>query len=658
MPPMRKGRRPSALFRVESLEPRTLLSVVTSQTSLMSGPWALQSVNAATALFVQFKPNTSASQERAEIASFGGRVMTTYPNGPQLVQLAPWASASAAVSQLQAQPDVVYAEVDATVHDDAIPAVLPNDPQLGQQWALTTIDAPQAWAISTGKSSVIVAVLDTGLDTNNPDFAGRLWTNPTANSDGFFGDVHGWNFVSGNGNIMDNNGHGTHVTGILAATGNNGVGVAGVNWGAQIMPLKVLDSNGNGSTDTAVSAIYFAVQHGAKVINASWGGDIFSATMLAALQYANQNGVVFVTAAGNESSNNDQVTTYPASYRTPNELVVAAIDPNGSLASYSNFGPSTVDIAAPGTNVLSTVLNDQYQDYTGTSMSTPFVAGTVALLAGLHPSLTATQLVEEVKATAKPDPALTGLISSGGIVDPFFTLSNITSGSSASGGPGAIAALSLSDVEFSILTAGGTFSALSANPSAYITLIYQSIVGRTPSPSDLSYQLNAVRSGVSYSTIIRGLQGAPEAHLARVARWYQDELGSTETIAQLESNTNVQYWAFQLSLGISNSQVEANIFQTGDYLATTNGTTAGYVSGLYTNLLAMPADPTGVANGINLLSTGTSQSHLVQSFLAISRAKDVAIARLFRDEFGWTSSLAALMTDPGAIYWASQLVSA
>ncbi len=624
----------------------------------VSGPWSDLTVNPASALFVEFKPNTSASQARAEIASFGGQVMTRYPNGPELVQLAPWANAAAAVSQLQAEPNVVYSEVDATVHYDSVPAILPNDPFLGQQWALNTIDAPEAWALSTGSSSTIVAVLDTGLDVNNPDFAGRLWTNPTVNSDGFLGDLHGYNFVSNNGNIQDDNGHGTHVTGILAATGNNGVGVAGVDWGTQIMPLKVLDSNGNGSTDAAVSAIYFAVQHGAKVINASWGGDVFSATMLAALNYADQNGVVFVTASGNESSNNDQITTYPASYRTPNELVVAAIDPNGSLANYSNFGPTTVDIAAPGTNVLSTVLDDQYQDYTGTSMSTPFVSGTVALLAGMHPTFTVTQLIDEVKATAKPDPALTGLVSSGGIVDPYFALANITNGSSASGAPGGIVALSLSDIERSILTAAGTSGALSANPSAYITLIYQSLLGRAPSPSDLNYELNAVQSGVSYGTIIQGLQGTQEAHLARVAHWYQDELGSTETIAQLEANTNVQYWAYQLSLGIANSQVEANIFQTEDYLATTNGTPGGYVAGLYTDLLAIPADPTGVANGVNLLLSGTSESVLVQSFLAIPQAEDVAIARLFQDEFGWTSSLSTLLTEPGVLYWAAQLASA
>lgn len=657
MTPPRKGRRSPTAFQVESLEPRTLLSAI-------SGPWNWSAVNSATALLVKFQPGTAQGQSQAEVAGVGGRVLTSYPDGSELVQLAPWANRSAALGQLQTQTNVVYAEADSTVHVDSVPAaapvpsITPNDPYYSQQWALPMINAPQAWALTTGTSSEIVAVLDTGLDTNNPDFAGRIWTNPTANTDGYVGDLHGWNFVSSNGNVADDNGHGTHVTGILAATGNNGVGVAGVDWNVQIMPLKVLDANGNGTTASSIAAIYFAVQHGAKVINASWGGDVFSQAMLDALNYANQNGVVFVTAAGNNSSNNDQVPTYPASYRTPNELVVAAIDPTGALATYSNYGPATVDIAAPGTNVLSTVLDNQYQDYTGTSMSTPFVSGTVALLAGLHPTLTAAQLVAEVKATAKPDPALAGLVRTGGIVDPFYALTNNTTGSSASGGPGGSPSSTLSQVAFSILTGSGVSSALSANPSAYATLIDQALLGRAPTASDLNYELNAIQGGESWGTLIQGLQNGQEAHLARVARWYQDELGSTQTIPQLESNPNVAYWAYQLSLGISDSQVEANIFQSGDYLATTDGTLSGYVSGLYTDLLARPADIPGLANGMNLLTSGTSEGALVKSFLNTSQARDVAIARLYQDEFGWTTSLAVLVTDPGVQYWANQLASA
>jgi subtilisin family serine protease len=302
------------------------------------------------------------------------------------------------------------------------PGLIPNDPQFKLQWGLkdssnTSIDAPQAWTRTTGSSATIVAVLDTGIDLNNPEFAGRLWTNPdTSGSDGYPGDVHGWNFVAGNSNIQDDNGHGTHVVGILAATGNNGVGVAGVDWNAQIMPLKVLDASGNGNDAAIVSAIDFAVQHGARVINASWGGGPPSQTVEGAISYAGSQGVVFVTAAGNNGTNDDTTPFYPASYHLPNEIAVAAINQAGGLASFSDFGARTVALAAPGVNILSTVPGG-YAYESGTSMATPYVSGVVALVASLYPSDTAAQLVQQVLSTAKPLPALAGKTTTGGIVD-------------------------------------------------------------------------------------------------------------------------------------------------------------------------------------------------------------------------------------------------
>jgi len=220
---------------------------------------------------------------------------------------------------------------------------------------LSTIDAPAAWGFTTGTPATIVAVLDTGIDLRSSEFAGKIWTNSnTSGSDGFRGDLHGWNFVNNTSNVQDNNGHGSHVTGILAANTNNGVGVAGVDWNALVMPVKILDSQGNGTTGAAVSGVYFAVQHGAKVINASWGGDQFSQAMLDALNYANSKGVVFVTAA---ATTRRTTTSSPPTrqLRTPNELVVAALDPSGTLADFSNYGPTTVDLAAPGVNIISTI---------------------------------------------------------------------------------------------------------------------------------------------------------------------------------------------------------------------------------------------------------------------------------------------------------------
>ena len=220
-------------------------------------------------------------------------------------------------------------------------------------------------------------------------------------------------------NISDNNGHGSHVTGILGALGNNGYGIAGVEWNAQIMPVKILGANGSGTTQAAVSGIYFAVNHGARVINASWGGSQYSQAMLNAISYADSKGVVFVTAAGNNGLDNDaSVANYPANYHLPNELVVAAVDSSGNLASFSDYGVHTVDVAAPGVNIFSTVPGG-YATYSGTSMATAFVTAVVALVEGLHPELTAPEVVQWIDATVKPLPSLQGTTISGGMVDAY-----------------------------------------------------------------------------------------------------------------------------------------------------------------------------------------------------------------------------------------------
>ena len=423
----RKARRAKVSPLVEVLEARALLS------GTGAGP-----VDPAASIFVRFSAGVSAAGAVADLKAVGGRVVTAYPDGPDLVALPSAAGRPAAIRALTADPGVVYAEADGTFHAAGVPTTPtapldPNDPLLSSEWGMGLIDAPYAWSVTTGSPSTVVAVLDTGIDLTNPEFAGRIWTNPTANTDGHVGDLHGWNFVNNSGSVADNSGHGSHVSGILAAAGNNGYGIAGVDWGTQIMPLKILDAQGNGTTDAAVAAIYFAVAHGARVINASWGGDSYSQAFLSALQYADSKGVVFVTAAGNDSANNDaaaaapgNATTYPASYRTPNELVVAAVDPSGDLADFSNYGPTTVDLAAPGVGIVSTVPKSiapsGFASYDGTSMATPFVSGTVALLAGLYPGMTAGQLVARVRATVKPLPQLKGLLISPGVVDPLNAL--------------------------------------------------------------------------------------------------------------------------------------------------------------------------------------------------------------------------------------------
>ncbi|MDG3006756.1 S8 family peptidase [Paludisphaera mucosa] len=297
----------------------------------------------------------------------------------------------------------------------------PTDPQFGRQRGLNDpadvdVDAPEAWRVTTGSAATIVAVIDSGIDLKSPEFKGRLWVNPEASKRGR--PAYGWNFVRDNGNVQDDFGHGTHVAGILGASANDGQGIVGVDWNAKLMILKTLDAQGGGDPDDAADAVRFAADHGARVINASWATDEYSQDLYDAIAYADAKGVVVVTAAGNDASNLDVRPLFPATFDLPNILVVAAVDPSGGLASFSNYGASAVDVAAPGVDVYSTYTSKaKYTTLSGTSMSVPYVTGVVSLLAGLHPDWSAEQLVDRVKSTVRPLASLAGVTTSGGMVD-------------------------------------------------------------------------------------------------------------------------------------------------------------------------------------------------------------------------------------------------
>ncbi|SFS43540.1 S8 family peptidase [Marininema halotolerans] len=238
---------------------------------------------------------------------------------------------------------------------------IPNDPLFPRQYGLRQINAPLAWNVTRGRRAVFVAIVDTGVQTNHPDLRTKL--------------LRGFNFISGNTNTNDNNGHGTHVAGIAAAATNNGIGVAGTGFNIRILPVKVLNSQGVGTLFDVARGILYSVQRGAKVINLSLGGPNTSATLQNAVNTAWQRGVVVVAAAGNNASS---VPEYPAFYT--NVIAVAATNARDRRASFSNFG-SWVDVAAPGVNILSTTVGSGYGFKTGTSMSTPFVTGLAGLLA-------------------------------------------------------------------------------------------------------------------------------------------------------------------------------------------------------------------------------------------------------------------------------------
>ena len=297
----------------------------------------------------------------------------------------------------------------------------PNDTDYSKLWGLNNtgqtggtadadIDHPEALALVTGTQKVPVGVIDSGIDYTHPDLAANMWTNPGEipgndkddEGNGYIDDVHGFNFVNNNGNVMDDNNHGTHVAGTIGGVGNNGKGVMGVNPNnVSLVALKFLGADGSGATSNAILAIDYATRNAIPISNNSWGGPVYDQGLYDAIKTAGEKGGLFIAAAGNTSTTNDIVPAYPAAYKLPNILSVAATDHKDILASYSNFGKN-VHIAAPGSDIYSTLPGGKYGPLSGTSMASPHVAGAAALLLSQNPSLKAEELKNTLVKTADP----------------------------------------------------------------------------------------------------------------------------------------------------------------------------------------------------------------------------------------------------------------
>lgn len=334
----------------------------------------------------------------------------------QVVAVPPRVGLAAAAAAYAKDPAVVAVEPNYIVHADA----LPDDPGYDQLWGMERIGAPAVWDVSTGSSDVIVAILDTGIRHTHQDLADNLWVNPAPT----FGDVHGARWTNGDGTItsgdpMDGHGHGTHVAGTIGAVGNNGIGVVGVNWSVKLMALKFLADSGSGSTADAIAAIEYAIAHGAHLSNNSWGGGPYSAALEAAIDAAGAANQLFVAAAGNSGSDNDLNPHYPSSYALENIIAVASITSSGALSSFSCYGAASVDLAAPGSDIYScwSTSDAAYNTISGTSMATPHVSGAVAMLLALQPGAPFTAVRDVLYATARPNPALAGMMTTGAELD-------------------------------------------------------------------------------------------------------------------------------------------------------------------------------------------------------------------------------------------------
>ncbi|MDD1776168.1 MAG: S8 family serine peptidase [Candidatus Methanomethylicus sp.] len=337
-----------------------------------------------------------------------------------------------------AQPNYIYSLNSRT---------LPNDPDFSDLWGLDNngqtggtpdadIDAPEAWNISRGNSQTVVAVIDSGVDYYHLDLIMNMWINQGEipgnriddDHNGYVDDIYGIDAANNDSNPMDDNSHGTHCAGIIGASGNNSLGVVGVNWNVKIMALKFLGVSGSGYTSGAISCIAYAIKMktdygvNVRVLSCSWGGGSYDPALLEALKDAQSHDILVVCAAGNNGSNNDVTPFYPSSYRISNILSVAATDNTDSLAWYSNYGLNEVDVTAPGSSILSTTPNNKYDLKSGTSMATPYVAGLAVLLLSQNQSYSYDQLATKIMATSDRIAGLVGKVTTGGRINAFSAL--------------------------------------------------------------------------------------------------------------------------------------------------------------------------------------------------------------------------------------------
>jgi thermitase len=347
------------------------------------------------------------------------------------------------IVQIRLEPTETYREVVAKPSEEAN---LPNDPMFSDQWALKNagqnggkenadIGAPKAWEKTKGSRKVVVAVLDTGVDYLHLDLAANMWIRPDGVPQyrdeelGVFNDLNGFNAVENLADPMDENGHGTHCAGVIGAEGDNELGIAGINWQVEIMPLKFLGRGGFGSTKDAIEAINYAIDRKQKgvnvrVISASWGSTVYSKALEDAIRAAGEQGILFVAAAGNDAGNNDKNPHYPSNYNLPNVISVAALDRSDNLASFSNYGAKTVHIAAPGKDILSTWLKEGFREASGTSMATPQVSGVAALILANEPNLTVEKLRERILKSVDKIDSLNGKVENGGRLNAAKALGN------------------------------------------------------------------------------------------------------------------------------------------------------------------------------------------------------------------------------------------
>lgn len=374
-------------------------------------------------LIVKYKDTVS----KTAVRPFNANVKKVFrASGAELMEFSSFIDVNKMMEALKADENVAYVEFNQIYRL----SVVPDDSSYEKLYGMEKISAPLAWETTKGSKAVVVGVIDTGIDHQHPDLASNVWINQgetglDANGadkqtngvdddgNGYVDDFRGWDFINGDNDPMDGNGHGSHVAGTIGAVGNNDEGVVGVNWEVSLVGLKIFSDGGSTTAEAIVEAIEYSTLIGIDVTNNSWGGGRASETIRAAISEANDNGIIFVAAAGNSSANNDTGSFYPANYELENIISVAATGSRDELARFSNYGAQKVHVAAPGVGIYSTEPGGGYQNLSGTSMAAPHVAGLVALVKSQFPDISMSALKTRVVYTGDDINALSSKLISG-----------------------------------------------------------------------------------------------------------------------------------------------------------------------------------------------------------------------------------------------------
>lgn len=537
-------------------------------------------------MLIKFSSGVTSAQSQSFAQSLGALSIENL--APPLLQtgsLGQWSllKFSPGTNLQQAQFNFAQNSLVETTQLDYILSInwIPSDPNFNQLWGLNNtgqtagtvdadIDAPEAWDLQKGSSSVVVAVIDSGVDYNHPDLAANMWWNSSeiaGNSldddrNGFVDDIYGYDFINQDNNPMDDRGHGTHVAGTIGAVGNNNLGVVGVSPNVRLMALKSLGSNGSGPTSNAIRAIDYATRMGADIINASFGGGGYDQALSDAISQANSAGVLFVAAAGNKGINTDISPHYPSSYNLPNILSVAATTHTDQLASFSNYGISSVDLGAPGENIWSTLPGNQYGSFRGTSMAAPHVAGAAALLLAQSPNLTVSQLKDILMTTGEPLSALQGKTVSGKRLNLLNAIRAVTKPT-----------ITISATDS---TAVETTSGQTPNPGQF-TLTR---TGNTASALTVNYSLaGTATNGTDYAFLNGGVTFGAGSSIATISVSPIDdfivEASETVTVSLASSSTYMLGATTSANILIADNDTPTPVDNAGNTLATARAIAGG-----------------------------------------------------------------------------------